>query len=282
MQNHSYNFQRFWQGMFPLNAKVRLMTMLKTYIDASGSDGKSAYLIACGYLAELDRWTAFESEWKVLMASEGIEAFHMTDLMALKGEFEGWIKEHQENFLREVFGIIKRNTIAATTGIVNIADCQEYFPIPETPKKRKAENRTAFSKEYAVAALACVIGFSRVARRAGFSEPILHVFEAGDNGAIELAGALAYSRTSKAEQKRYLIGGFASVGKEDNLPLCCADVLANQVRAEAQTIGSVTEVAFERHPLADLVRPQDRWVYAFDKRNLPALKSLGDLIYREV
>lgn len=55
------------------------------YYDESGEyeGGKLINMSVGGCVSHLDRWRAFEAEWRAALADEGLNAFHMTD-------FEAW------------------------------------------------------------------------------------------------------------------------------------------------------------------------------------------------
>jgi hypothetical protein len=270
-------FQHLCSAIFPLSAKERLLAMLTAYMDASGSDGISPYLIVCGYLATKEQWEQFQIDWKAMLPNN--ETFHMTDLIAFQGEFsraKGWDEVRQKKLLNTALDVIAKHTICGVTGIVNISDCEAYYPAGKK-KRPKIKGRKKFAQEYAIAGLSCVIGISRLAKRLNYSRPIKYIFEAGDDGYAEIERALKLASDDKEQREHFLVGGWGAERKDHLCQLHPADILAHQIRLAAMKTRTAEGVNLDRDVIRGLIRSQDRWLYVYDRENLPVLKTLGDL-----
>lgn len=253
---------------------------MKAYLDASGSDGKSRFLAVCGYVADEQEWDAFRADWLAMLDGEGVHVFHMTDLMSLQREFSrknGWNEKRRDRFLGQACKIITERTKFGVSGVINIADCEAYFPLQKSGLP-KVKNRKKYSKEYAIATLSCIDGISRLARRHGHCDHIQYVFESGDGGYSEVEEAFRISCGDEEQREHYLIKGWETKHKADAPELQSADMLAHQIRSAFLRGGSLERIDLERNVIPGLIRSQDKWIYFYDKENLPIMKSLDDLV----
>jgi hypothetical protein len=81
-----------------------LVAMLWGYFDESGfhdhKTGKLRRLSFGGCLASCDTWNGFKSEWKAVLAPEGIECFHMTDFEKWKEPFDFKLPDGSRDYER--------------------------------------------------------------------------------------------------------------------------------------------------------------------------------------
>src|ERR1700694_4523163 len=71
-------------GIFP-GTSTRLMALFG-YFDESGTGVDAGMLTVCGYIADVKYWTAFNYDWFLTFANEGLDPtktpFHMTEFAA--------------------------------------------------------------------------------------------------------------------------------------------------------------------------------------------------------
>jgi hypothetical protein len=87
------------------------MNWLTGYYDATGHpDGKHALAVG-GYVSSVPAWRRFESAWRRVLDSAGIETFHMADFMACAGEFRSWRgrESEQSTLLLRLAKVTKRH-----------------------------------------------------------------------------------------------------------------------------------------------------------------------------
>jgi hypothetical protein len=85
---------------------------LIAYFDEAGTHASTRLTVMAGWVADVDRWRRFESEWARLLARNGISYVHGTDLMSGKGPFKGWSRDRRATlFRRNRRNVHERNAI---------------------------------------------------------------------------------------------------------------------------------------------------------------------------
>lgn len=85
------------------------VTVLKAFIDDSGSGGDSSWYILAGYIGTVEGWDSFDSEWlKVLHAPPRIEYFkaHEAESLRPNGQWKGISKEQRNAKIDALIGVI--------------------------------------------------------------------------------------------------------------------------------------------------------------------------------
>jgi hypothetical protein len=82
------------------------------YFDESGSPDEGKHVIVSGFVAPLDQWVHFESEWRSVLDAHGVSVFHAKDFGHCQGEFKCWKDDRNKRrwFLESLVGIICRRT----------------------------------------------------------------------------------------------------------------------------------------------------------------------------
>src|SRR5262245_38599133 len=75
-------------GRAALGDRDGWLTVIRIYIDESGTHDGSPVVAVGAYAGRDETWPAFISEWD--QAKHPIKVFHSADCAALKGEFKGW------------------------------------------------------------------------------------------------------------------------------------------------------------------------------------------------
>ncbi len=114
------------------------MAMFTAYFDASGhpdATGEAHSLFVSGFVASVEKWLRFETEWKALLNRFGITSpFHMTDFEARQGQYKGLTAEDREAFRAEAIHIITSNTNKAFSVGVVVPALRRLFEEYEVPE----------------------------------------------------------------------------------------------------------------------------------------------------
>jgi hypothetical protein len=268
----------FGVANFLINAKERIMAMLKAHFDESGTDGYHAAVVIGGYVASDEQWEEFQRQWEQMLLNEDISELHMTDLISFQKEFhrdKGWDEQRRRRVLERARRVIRTNTMFGLAAAVIIADCEEFFPTKSNGKKL----RHKFAKEYEICAYSCAIGIGNWARAHGIEELIKYVFEAGAKGRHQVDLTMAKAQKDDTERERYRIAGVEFKQKKNAkhpdglVQLQAADMLAHQNCQVISNGPQGMKADVMRESLTRLIRSQDKKLYYFDRTNLPMLKS---------
>jgi hypothetical protein len=150
---------------------------------------------ADGDLALSHGWTVFEPAWQRTLNEFGVQTFHMTECECRRGSFADWEQARRTELLGRLIDLIAKHTFVAIGAAMVVADYNALAP----------ERRTRLGHPYVMCGLKAVadtlrwidawidravaIGEWKVTEREK-SLPVEFVFEAGDEGAGELASQL--------------------------------------------------------------------------------------------
>lgn len=94
------------------------MNTFRFYLDESGKEPRSKYVVMAGFGAEAGAWGALESEWRrALRTSPSIEYFKMHEATKLKGQFDrskGWTESMVAEKVDALTGILARRAAVYT------------------------------------------------------------------------------------------------------------------------------------------------------------------------
>lgn len=86
------------------------MMMLRGFVDESGKDEKSAYLILGGYVLPADRWMTFSEDWsRVLNAAPKASYYHANEAEGRTGAFEGVAREFVRMKTLDLLAVIEKH-----------------------------------------------------------------------------------------------------------------------------------------------------------------------------
>jgi hypothetical protein len=119
---------------YPAEVRNRALLMMvgelyQANIDDSGNHAAAHAFILAGFLAKVEQWERFSTEWRDALDHAGprrIENFKMRDAAAFAGEFRGWTERDRDDLLRALISIIETR---AATGIFVIVPHKEYREI---------------------------------------------------------------------------------------------------------------------------------------------------------
>ena len=87
------------------------VTMVKAFVDDSGSGGDSPWYVLAGYVGTVSDWIGFEGEWRaVLDASPHIEYFKSSEAESLKEQFLGVGPTARSQKIDALIEVIGRHT----------------------------------------------------------------------------------------------------------------------------------------------------------------------------
>ncbi|MGA7563539.1 MAG: DUF3800 domain-containing protein [Desulfobaccales bacterium] len=113
--NEDFNYSLFgdcW-GKSPHSQGWKLV--IQGFFDDSGhqADPQNEFVCVAGYLADVNHWQLFATEWKYQLIRHNISCIHMKDLVPLQGEYKelGWNNDKRDTVLLEFLNIIKESEL---------------------------------------------------------------------------------------------------------------------------------------------------------------------------
>jgi hypothetical protein len=94
------------------NEPLAMITGYTSYCDASGHPDQHPVLTVAGFVSSVEKWSRFDVEWNLILESEGITRFHMTDFVSNQEEFAvGWKGQtkRRREFIERLAKCLKRN-----------------------------------------------------------------------------------------------------------------------------------------------------------------------------
>jgi hypothetical protein len=212
------------------------VTMLKAFIDDSGSGGDSPWYVLAGYISSVEDWDEFDPEWKsVLDSRPRIEYFKAREAESRRDQFEGFTEDQRNSKIDSLIAVIQKhvrqaihvrvkqkhyNRIIKANGVPPRWDNPYYFLFPE------------------------ILASAVVAEKYfGSSDPLEFVFDSSEQH--DKPSRRFYGH---AWEQGSLTGRVANVFYRDEkifLPLQAADLLAWQVRRRFSVSTEPRRVHFE-------------------------------------
>jgi hypothetical protein len=169
--------------------------MYAAYFDESGTHATSEALIVAGYIASIEQWAQFESDWKQLLLDVGVDALHMRDFNPSLRQFALWKDDwkRRETFRNRVVQLIRTHVRRGFAGAVILRD---YAKVNAT---YHLQDRSL--KPYPLAALNCVNKGERWRVGHSYIEPIRYVLEDGMKGKDQISGIMKSNGLQSPEFK---------------------------------------------------------------------------------
>lgn len=172
-------------SLFPLDLSGEIMA-LRACIDAGTQDGVfSIAAVAFGY----ERAVKANAAWERLLKGR---TFHMTDLNARQGEFEGIGVDEVHDIMVGTIAIIRKHASYAVAVSCDATMIADSLPILTAKHADTEAMLSAFKSAYG---FMCNFAMSALGRRANNNRPgrqISYVFERGDEGQSGLRRFLAF------------------------------------------------------------------------------------------
>ena len=147
--------------------------MFGAYFDDSKmgrKGGPPAVLAMACWVASREQWAEFIPRWSGLLASEKIEALHMTDLANKRRAFsDGWDAEREKSFLQRAHTIIRGTTDAGIGIGIDLKAYADVVPV--------AVNDWLGGGPHGFAAYVCLSLLAERARKQQYNEQIACFFE---------------------------------------------------------------------------------------------------------
>jgi len=192
------------------------------FFDESGKFHDHDFICIAGYIAEDPNWDAFCKQWQSLLKKHRLQTIHMTDLMALKGEYKGlgWSEENKVSVVKDFIGAIRDNVLA---GFAVGLDAKYYRSMMKETKKR-------FQPQVFCFARLIKLLMNRL-NAWGWTEPISSVFDDCRQYSMKCYSALCDIKEKHGEVRK-LIASITFADDEVFYPLQAADLLAYATRQE--------------------------------------------------
>ena len=158
----------------------------KVFYDASGSETDASGVLAlCCYAAPAAKWLRFDDDWKAMLDEERIPALHMKTLIddLKKAHPDDDPHVRAEALFSRAIRVMKNRHLNKMLSIsVDLAAYQEV--------NREYMLNELYGKGYSFVAAVCMREAQEWVIAKHRTDPILHVFECGDNGQEEFRDAL--------------------------------------------------------------------------------------------
>lgn len=101
--------------------------MLHAYFDDSGTHSNSDIVVWAGFVVSEKKWTAFDAEWRVLLANPDwkLSHFHMYDVVHGDGECMGWEQGKRDRCIYEFREIILKHGLHGIGNTISKKDWEE-------------------------------------------------------------------------------------------------------------------------------------------------------------
>jgi hypothetical protein len=115
-----------------------MASLVAAYGDESGSPRIFAIAI---YIGTIDRWAAFEKQWKSALEAAGLNdeggnliPFHMADFESRFGPFADWSSSKRISVIRDLIGIIHNAELVGLTAVLSLESYRRWLPVnPNLP-----------------------------------------------------------------------------------------------------------------------------------------------------
>lgn len=202
--------------------RSRYMAMLTAYLDESRTDEGKAYPVIGGYLAPVEAWLAFSSEWKAILREEGIPCFHAAECWGniKKSVFEDrqkWTMREKERLIGRLLTVVEAHVFR---GVVSSLDNQAYLKLIGDRKASRHKHGSQYE----------LCGFSTAILVGEFAEskspfPISFVFDQGNRYRHQFERGYEIVRRGPQPFVRFL-GPLTFASDERVVPLQAADLYA--------------------------------------------------------
>jgi hypothetical protein len=106
-----------------------MSSLIKSFVDDSGSGGDSRYFVLAGYSAAIEEWETFADAWqKQLDLQPSIEYFKMREAESLRDQFEGWSPEERNAKVESMAAVISKHDLWEASVAI---PAQDYHDILE-------------------------------------------------------------------------------------------------------------------------------------------------------
>jgi hypothetical protein len=194
--------------------------ILQSYFDESERDGAGDPICVGGYVFKTSDYEKFRRRWRLALrlGSHRFKGFHMTDLYAGKGEYDGVSMADRAMLLRHAVDAIISH---AYTGVGALVDRTEFELVagPDYPPR----NVSIYA---ATSFIAIQLASHRVRREKRCHLPILYVFERGHKYRAQVDAILTAIASDPRTRKSYQYQNHLFEDKWREYGLQAADLFA--------------------------------------------------------
>jgi hypothetical protein len=191
------------------------ISVLRAYLDESGTHDGSPVMTVAGYIARPKVWRDWTRRWGRALGP--IRVYHAVDAQNLAGEFRGWTPEEVAKMVKKLLPII-----AETKGVGGFAVGMDLRVFEQAVHGRE-DLRKVFGTPYIACFHQAVRLVHNVLNQTGYNERIAFIHET-NNFETEALKAFGWIKKNNLQNDRMMSLTFA--GKQDYPPLQAADILA--------------------------------------------------------
>lgn len=188
-----------------------LLVVLETYFDESVRD--SGTFAVAGYGLFPEQAINFSRDWREMLGP--IKAFHMADLVALRGEFKGFTGRDRDALLRRAVELVNRDIAVAFAVSCNRT---EFASI--------AVSLRGLREPYSYLCMLCMQTVGNWMRATDIDGDVAYVFESGQEFQEEACDLMNLATKFKEIGELYRYRSHTFAAKCDAAPLQAADLLA--------------------------------------------------------
>lgn len=141
-----------------------LFGMFTCYFDEAGG-ADHGFIAVSGWIASVERWRQFESDWNAMLCAHGVPYMHMKECAHFKGPYSKWfateVRADRESFVKDAIRII-RDTVQF--GVVCVVHYDDFRKVNERFRLREH-----LRSPYALAGRFCIARSNLWAQRQGYS-----------------------------------------------------------------------------------------------------------------
>ena len=241
----------------PFGKRYLFVFDLTAYYDESGTHDDSDRVVLAGFIAESERWLAFEPQWKQALVDfelpldkEGLRHFHMVDFANRAPPYHKWTEPVRRERLNRLLDLIKDHAEASVAVVVP----RLSYEAATTPTERKLTQGP-----YGFAALTAFAVMQNVMVDDAY---VTCYFEDGVKNAGDMISIYQDAKKLDAPEIRHIL----SISLQDKrrfVPLQAADILAYEIYKFFPKNDLVDPDM--RYPYQELTKIPHEWVYADDE-----------------
>lgn len=189
-----------FHGFWPPEYRRHLVFMLRAFLDASGLP-RERLLVVGGLLGRVEAWGTFQREWRRAREKAGIPYFHMTDFMSPHGRpYNTWEQRKREAVISRLAQLINDATVF---GFAVALSLDAFKDQAKTDRSSSIRGLSSFTP-YRLCAGQCLALAFRKLKEFEIAEPVMYVFEAGDEGQPAFRASMARIVEASEEYRRQL------------------------------------------------------------------------------
>lgn len=206
-----------------------------SYIDDSKDRGANRVVVCAGFVAQLDRWSAFRRDWRRVCVDSGIEYYKSSECFSVNGQFKQFrtgpyaddkSRDHAQLIRGQLQEVVRQHVNLRGIGIA--VDVPLYRHYQELPGAGDVLPVNPYKAALGSVMLQTVRYLKRIAK----FPMVAFVHDDGDDFPEMYLSYQAFRKANKNTAKR--LGGFTSADDKKTPELQLADMIANHTAHIAQ------------------------------------------------